>query len=189
MQCVRLIFVLVIWGALTSSGWALSMVQKNFDQLVQEAELVLVGTVQGMTGKKLEPSAVIVTDILFGDLNVVKGVHTEETYILQVLGGTSGEENLTVSGAPQFKNGETYVVFVRGNTKEAFPLVGVTQGKFRVIFDSSTDTEIVVDENNRPITRILKSHKIMTDASTDHAQESRMTLPEFIEEIESRMSQ
>jgi len=80
---------------------------------------------------------------------------------------------------------------MRGNTKEIFPFVGVTQGKFRVIVDPSTDAEIVVDANNRAITRILKSHTIMTDSldsSSAHAEESRMTLPEFIEEIESRIS-
>jgi len=192
MLWVKLVFVLVIWGALASPGWALSVVQKNFDQLVQEAEVVLVGTVHGMTGKKLEPSGVIVTDILLGELKVVKGGHAEQTYTLQVLGGTYGEENLKVSGAPHFETGETYVVFVRGNTKEIFPLVGVTQGKFRVIVDPSTNAEIVVDAKNRAITKILKSHKIMTDsldASTDHAKESRMTFSEFIEEIESRISE
>ena len=59
-------------------------------------------------------------------------------------------------------------------------------------FDPVTDAEVVVDGNNRTVTRNLRSHKNITkpiDPPADHAEEPKITLSEFIEEIERRISE
>jgi hypothetical protein len=53
------------------------------------------------------------------------------------VGGSVDGEALVLPGLPQFRQGRTYLVFVRGNGREAFPVVGGNAGMFLVRLDSS----------------------------------------------------
>ena len=73
----------------------------------------------------------LITDITLTDLQIVKGDHHGDTYVLRVLGGTVGEETIIVGGAPRFtRGGRKYLLFIKGNGMAMFPMVGADQGMF-----------------------------------------------------------
>ena len=137
--------------ALAGLASAVSPVPKTFAQLVSEAELIVVGTVTRVDGVRL-PEGLIVSDVALTVLRVAKATEpTPPTVVLRVLGGQVGDAALQVPGAPQFRPGETYLLFVRGNLREIFPFVGVQQGVFSVRRDAALGVERVFDWQGHPV--------------------------------------
>jgi hypothetical protein len=127
-----------------------SFVPKDFGQLVAEAEQLFIGTVMETQSRKL-PNGGIVTDITFGELRVLKGA-AAEPIMLEVLGGTVGDETLELPGIPIFQVGVRYLVFSKGSGTTIFPVVGGDQGMFQVVRDPATGAEMVLNANGKPIT-------------------------------------
>lgn len=174
------------WGCL-SSAHALVAIEKTFDQLVSEADLILVGTVADLQGKRMNNGA-IATHITFDDINIVKGQTAHQTYTLEMLGGTIGREHFEIPGAPTFTLGETYVLFIKGNRTSMFPLVGATQGQFIVRHEHSGELAVLIDTHNRVITGIGSDHAILTEASHSlGSQSSPYTLTMFLDDIKKRL--
>jgi len=131
-----------------------SFVLQNFEQLVSEAEQIMVGTVASTTSRKL-PTGAIVTEVTFATPRVLKGAPMGEI-TLEVLGGTVGEETLALAGVPQFERGVTYLVFVKDNRTAIFPVVGGPQGLFQIKRDAATGQDLVFDAQGNP----LPSHTV-----------------------------
>jgi len=68
-----------------------------------------------------------------------------------MLGGTVGNESMTIAGAPGFVIGVRYLVFIAGNGSVIFPVVGGHQGIFQVRPDPQTGGSNVYDYGGRPI--------------------------------------
>ena len=107
----------------------------------------------------------IVTDYMFGDLEVIKEMRPNRTPGITMLGGTVGNESMTIAGAPDFVIGVRYLVFVAGNGSVIFPVVGGHQGIFQVRPDPQTGGSNVYDYGGRPI--------IGLPASKEHPLEPR----------------
>ncbi|HIB55185.1 MAG TPA: hypothetical protein EYG58_07080 [Nitrospirales bacterium] len=176
-------------------GWALSIdalvaIEKDFSQLVSEANLILVGTVIDLEGKRLSNGS-ITTHITFNDLNVVKGQIAYSTYTLEILGGTVGREHFDIPGAPTFTQDETYVLFIKGNSSSMFPLVGAHQGQFQVRYDHVSKMDVLFNTHNHVITGIDSDNAIVTENSaTSHALGSQYppyTLPMFLDDITKQL--
>ena len=166
-SCVTVLLVMLAVGLfLPSSGVAVVAKDKDFAALVAEADLIFVGTVHEMHGRKLA-QGMIVTDIWLDIRDVIKGAHHDDTYALQILGGVVDHEHLHVPGAPVFEEGETYTLFVKDNGTVMFPLVGVTQGQFRVQRDPSSETEFLVAADGRLVVGIDENNTVLTEPS-DH---------------------
>jgi len=129
---------------------AISFQPKSFDELADEAEQIFIGTVRGATSRRTDKSA-IVTDYTFGDLEVIKGDAPEPRASITMLGGTVGNESMTIPGAPDFVIGVRYLVFVAGNGSVIFPVVGGHQGIFQVRPDPQTGGSHVYDYSGRAI--------------------------------------
>ena len=188
-KSLALVAFFAVWGWSPSID-ALVAIEKDFDQLVSEADLILVGTVIALEGKRLSNGA-ITTHITFNDINVVKGKIAYSTYTLEMLGGTVGREHFDIPGAPTFTQGETYVLFIKGNSSSMFPLVGATQGQFNVRHDHTGETAVLLDTHNRVITGIDSNNAIVTEESvTSHAlgsQYSPYTLTMFLDAITKQL--
>jgi len=150
MGAALLAFVLLA-SAPPRPAVAVSPVPKTFQQLVGEAELIVVGTVARVDGARL-PEGLIVSDVTLTVLNVAKALRpTPTTLVVRVLGGEVGETSLVVPGAPRFSPGQTVLLFLRGNLREMFPFVGVQQGVFSVRRDAALGIERVFDWQGRPV--------------------------------------
>lgn len=124
----------------TSNGWALTVIEKSFAELVQQADLVVIGTVEYIDAQweGVQTASRIVSAVTLGDLQVIKGAVTSSTYVLRIAGGSVGEVRQVYPGLPQLALGGRYALFVRGNGQDLFPLVGVDQGVYEVNWDAPT---------------------------------------------------
>lgn len=165
---------------LTASAHALTVVPRSFDELVQLADTVMVGTVQAVHSAFADDGLDenIVSSVRLGDLEVIKGNVAAESYTLQVPGGVVGRFAQDYPGIPVFHPGLRYVVFIRGNQRDFFPVVGVTQGLFRVLTDSRGRQVVVRDD-------------IAAQAGRNHAlraiTDSALGLDDFLQQIRDRI--
>lgn len=133
------------------SAGAVSPIPKTFQQLVAEAELIVVGTVARVDGAR-NPDGLIVSDVTLTILTVAKALRpTPPSVVVRMLGGEIGDTSLMVPGAPRFRPGQTVLLFIRGNLQEMFPFVGVQQGVFSVRRDAVQGIERVFDWQGRPV--------------------------------------
>ncbi len=123
---------------LAGTAGALSVVQRSFDELVALSELVLVGTVSELRSAYSGPEQnSIHTYVTLTDLEVVKGTLAETHYTLRTPGGRVGDRLDVHPGLPQLRPGGRYVLFVRGNFRDFFPVVGIYQGVYQVLRDGA----------------------------------------------------
>lgn len=115
----------------------------GFDDMVARAELIFIGQVIDRRSTYLPgPDRAIVTDVTFDVLRVLKGASGLRTK-LTFLGGTVGRETLVIEGMPQFQIGERDVLFVGADRMAASPLVGFSQGRYRVVRDPASGRDLV----------------------------------------------
>jgi hypothetical protein len=129
-----------------------SVVAPTFDELVARAESVFAGRVVALRSTWVDSRAgrAIVTDVTFAIERTVKGpVYAERS--LEFLGGTVGDDTLRVSGMPEFHVGDRDVLFVADTGRPVSPLVGFMYGRFRVLRDSRTGTEMIRTHDGRPL--------------------------------------
>lgn len=167
---------------LNSMAYGVTEVPRSFDELVQLADLVIVGTVRevrsGYANNGLDQDN-IVSQVTFQDLDVVKGRIDVPTYDLQVPGGVVDRFAQTYPGIPLFIPGQRYVLFIRGNHRDFFPVVGISQGVFRVLMDPQGKQVVVRDD-------------LATEAALAHSLSQTMqeatTLDNFLLQIRDRLS-
>lgn len=162
-------------------AFALSVVPRSFDELVQRADLVMVGTVQDVRSEFADGGLdqnTIFSYVSFGDLDVVKGRVAAMEYELRVPGGVVGRFAQDYPGVPTFQTGQRYLLFIRGNRRDFFPVVGITQGVYRVL-TTTQERHVVVrdDQIDRTGRRALTS-----------AAQNAPSLDTFIQAIRSRLT-
>ena len=185
---IRIAPIAVCILLLSAPALALIAVPKNFDQLVSEAETILVGTVEGKKGHRLSTGAII-SYITLENIEVVKGEHLEQVYTLQILGGTVGEEHFVIAGAPAFEVGGTYLLFIKGNGTVMFPLVGVDHGKFHIRQDPDRKTQILYDAKGQVVIDIIGNEIITGSPKTlITPSDSAISLTSVLETIRQRLT-
>lgn len=160
----------------------------GFDQLTARAEQIFVGTVTAANPTRTA-RGMIVTDFEFTDLEGVKGDVSAPRTSLRMAGGTVGRNTLTIPGAPTFRVGERYIVFVEGNGRVLFPTLGGPQGIFRLQVDSAKSRTLVLDYSGRRV-QSLPGVARPKEASprTDYAaQQEAFTKEAFVAEIRKRL--
>jgi hypothetical protein len=118
---------------------ATTLLYKNLDDLSAEAENIVVGTV-AKTESTYGTDKSIYTFVTITDMESIKGQTKESELVLRFKGGQVGEEIHEIVGSPHFETNEQVVLFVRGNGRNLVPLVGWTQGAFRVVANSVRHT-------------------------------------------------
>lgn len=127
---------LLIWlGMMTTvclmegTSYATSVIPLTFDQVVQDAELVIEGTVTKSEPRLDEGSGYIWTDVTFDILDAIKGVWASDEITLSFLGGSIAGKSTQVAGVNIPEIGETGIYFIAetaGNRVQ--PLMGWHQG-------------------------------------------------------------
>ena len=146
------LFALAALLGLARAAAPTSVVAPTFDELVARAESVFLGRAVALRSTWVDSRAgrAIVTDVTFAIERTVKGtVYAERS--LEFLGGTIGDDTLRVSGMPEFHVGDRDVLFVSETGRPISPLVGFTYGRFRVVRDTRTGTDLVRTHDGRPL--------------------------------------
>ena len=171
--------------------WATTVLEKDFADLVHEADTIVVGTVTALENADAQGQPV--TLVTFTDLDVQKGTIEGDEFTVQVLGGTNAEgHTLRIAGVPEFPLGARMVVFVVGNKIQAVPFVGFWQGVFRVVRDA-TGQETVTTHTGQPLTALPERQSadgLVYDEHGPHIQAQTgpaMTLDRFLGAIEEEV--
>lgn len=159
-----LIVLVALLGGIQSAG-ATTIVPLPFDEVVQQAGVVVEGTVTDMRvltrgaemtpaperavpaspgapiGVGVEGGKRLFTEVTLRVDRQVGGTLAPEIRFT-LAGGSSEGETVVVFGMPEFKVGERYVLLLRPDFERTnVPIVGVSQGYFRITQDPATHTE------------------------------------------------
>ena len=136
-------------------AWATTVLEKSFSSLVQDAEVIAVGTVTAIETEWNADKKAPFTLVTFSDLEVLKGDESQTEITLHFLGGPTPDGLvMQIAGVPQFSVGERNVVFSVGNQYQAVPLVGMWQGVYRVVFDAEQGVETIHNHAGQPVTTL-----------------------------------
>lgn len=152
-RLVRLALALLLGAA--AGARATSVVPPSFPQLVAEADVIARGTVTAVAAHWVDgpQGRMIKTFVTFDVAKVLKG-SPPNPLVLQFLGGTVGSDTLHVSDMPQFKVGETEILFVHGNGVQFCPLVRMMHGRYHVRTDAATDRKYITRDDDTPLTSV-----------------------------------
>ena len=157
---------------------AMTVVERDFADLVARAEQIVVGTVEAVEEGENENGGPL-TFVTFTDLTVVKG-DVEPPFVLQLHGGTARDGVVVhVPDMPEFTVGDELVLFVRGNGHDFCPLVGVWQGRFRV------RDGVVERFDGSVVTGLADGH---LDSAQPRAARRPLRLSEFTDLIREEMA-
>lgn len=144
------IFLIVFCG----QAHGTTLVKKDFQELVDEAEGIIEGTI-GQIESNYDSNFLIYTFVTLEDLIIHSGSYEEDTLVLQFTGGQIGDEIQTIEGSPRLTSGDRVILFLRANGQAHVPVVGWTQGVFRVITDNTSQEQTVRDHAGNRIFGIL----------------------------------
>jgi hypothetical protein len=160
---IRLLLVVVL--GLLPFARATSVIPPTFPELVAEADSIYRARVDAIEARRVaapDGDQVIKTFVTFAVERVLKGAEKTEV-VLEFLGGTVGDETLTVTGMPKFNLGDREIVFVQKNGLQFCPLVGVMHGRYRVLRDEQTKRDFVARDNRAPLADVADVELPMQD--------------------------
>jgi hypothetical protein len=136
----------------TAHAEATTLIKKSLDDLLVEADGVVLATVDDVTSRMRDTrKGAIDTLVTLSNLQVLHGRYEATTLTLQLEGGEVDGVGLWLHGSPRFTPGERVLLFVRDNGKAIVPIVGWTQGMFRVATDAATGAEGVFDHDGNRV--------------------------------------
>lgn len=165
---------------------ATTVIERPFSDLVQRAEIITVGTVIDVREEWDAQQQLPLTAVTFADLTTVKGHPRSGRLTLYFLGGPTPHGTfLSIPGMPRFTVGEKNVVFSAGNRRDFCPLVGLWQGRLRVIFDPQRGVETIRDNFHVPIVGIRDGKFLKQHFAT--AREEPLSLPLLLQLIQQEL--
>jgi hypothetical protein len=127
----------VIWALGATSARAGTLIPMNLQTLSDHAGQVIVGEVVSVDSYWTTNPRNIESKVTLQNVKYLKGrlPGSASTFELTVPGGTVGEMQMRICCAPVFIAGDKWVVFLLP-TYRTFPVVGLSQGAFRVLTDA-----------------------------------------------------
>lgn len=183
--------LLAIPTTLAAQPVTLDLGTLSLDQLTDRASTIVVSTV---TSRRAEwenygASRLIITKVTMEVEQTLKGI-APRTLVVEVLGGTIGDQTLHVSHVPEFKVGDRDVLFLNGALHAASPVVGSDQGRFRVMNEAATGTARVLSAGFAPL---VSAAKIGATAETAGGPARSMaeafSLTDFVTLVRDRVRQ
>lgn len=158
---ISIIYVLVFCMAFGCVGKVSAMqIKVDFGDAVHQADVIFAGTVVDKTCRFNSKGNLILTDVRFGEIEVIDVKSTvageiENEIVLTYAGGLIGNLQLRVSDMPDLTIGDRYIIFSSYDGKSySNPLIGGDQGLYRVIKDSQTGREYPLTANRGGIVSV-----------------------------------
>lgn len=135
-----------------SAARATAQTPMSLDEMIVAAPAIVVATVESRRAEYeyYGSSRLIITKVTLRVEESIKG-SLPRTVVVEVLGGTLGDQTLHVSHVPEFRVGDRDVLFLSNAPHAVSPLVGSDQGRFRVLADNETGTARVVTAGFEPL--------------------------------------
>lgn len=135
-----------------SAARATAQTPMSLDEMIVAAPAIVVATVESRRAEYeyYGSSRLIITKVTLRVEESIKG-SLPRTVVVEVLGGTLGDQTLHVSHVPEFRVGDRDVLFLSNAPHAVSPLVGSNQGRFRVLADNETGTARVVTAGFEPL--------------------------------------
>jgi hypothetical protein len=129
----------------------------NFDQLAEQAEAIVIGTVTLQQVAPVGRPHNLHTYVTLDHLEVLSGQVPEGRLTLRIRGGFDGRNGVHIAGTPEFRQGERVLLFVQGNGRDMVPFVGWGQGVFR-LKNNATGRSEVHDADDNEVVGIQQGH-------------------------------
>lgn len=148
----RLLLLSALALASAVSLFGTSVIPPVFEDLVGNADYVVRATVKSVSSEWREKNGHrnIFTMVELTVNEVITGT-PPQPLVLEMLGGTVGDEEMRVVGTPRFKVGEESVLFVQANGRQYYPLVGIMHGKYLVKREAQSGREYIARSNGTPL--------------------------------------
>ncbi len=153
-------WILLLTGVATAG----TLIPLAVDQLAEDSEIVVFGTVNSKTCLRDEAGR-LYTKVEIDVKETWKGAHPEGKPITVVHGGgTLGERRLVVSGQVNYRVGEDVVAFLRLNPRGEAVTIAMCQGKFEVLRDQSSGERYVRNtfHGGAPPTATVEKYRLPT---------------------------
>lgn len=175
-------------------GYGISVVDKSLEQLLKQSDDVIYGVVTDISARYTEgkPSQQIYTFITFSEVQSIKNseANIQSEFVLRIAGGRIGSRAQVIPGAPKFQLGERYILFVRGNNRLAFPLVGVNQGVLNAVLNKTKrGYRLIFKKRSRRIPEQFQALRENTGSSAPGHQGTDISPQEFMETLSARWQQ
>lgn len=141
---------LMLFGAARPAE-ATTVLPMDAARLSDRAEIVFTGTAVRSTVVLSKDGAEPYTFVTFDVHEVLKGWTLGRQLTLRFSGGEIGGGTVRLDGMPEFEQGETYLLFVRGNGSSVCPVLGWWQGQFRYSRQPGSEKQILVDSAGAPL--------------------------------------
>jgi hypothetical protein len=171
---------------------ATSVQAPEFTALVEQADYVVRAVVKSARSEWRETGGhrYIATKVTLEVREVIKGT-PPLPLVLDFLGGRVGDDELIVEGVPRLTVGEEDILFVRGNGRAFYPLVGVMHGFYPIYRDQKSGQDYVARSNGMPLYHerdvSLPLMELSATKATD-AQAKPMTAAAFASRIRAQTS-
>ncbi len=134
------------------TAFATSVIPPDFDQLVNESDYVVRAVVKSVASEyRPEGSGnTIITKVTLDVKEVLSG-NPPSPLVLQMLGGTVGDDTLVVQGSPRFKVGDEDILFIKNNGTAISPLLAMMHGRYPILRDPATGRLYVARNNHTPL--------------------------------------
>jgi len=154
---------------LCSYSRATTILPVTFDECVSKAEQIFIGWVEEIRSEFNDDETRIYTYVTFQVLETIEGIEPEDCrYTIRLTGGHVGEKHLVIVGMPEFEIGDMVLLFVHLNNRAMCPIVGWSQGYYRI--DDQETQMVVTDYCHNPIVGVDDAGALMRADSPAMAQ-------------------
>lgn len=122
----------------------------TLEEVAADSVRIVIATARSTVAERGE-DGLIRTRVTFDRLTGLKGGDPGPALALTFAGGRVGRRFVRVPGMPEYRLGERYVLFVAEDRDPLCPVVGWTQGTYRLAPDPATGAESVFDAAGRPV--------------------------------------
>jgi len=161
--------VLIVAGCVcVSTSRATSVVPPEFDELVNQADYIVQAIVVSVTPDARPRASGTASIHSLVNLQVERTIAGKppSPLVLDILGGTVGDRELRVTGAPRYEVGERAVFFVQGNGRQIHPLVRMMHGLYPLDKDGSTGRTYVARADHSPLNDVREVSRPMGERTS-----------------------
>jgi hypothetical protein len=147
-NCTFYKLLITLWAtailAISTSLYATTIQKFTFEEMVELAALIIEAEVLDVS--VIDTGNVVYTNVLLAVNDVLKGENPGDYLELNFLGGESDEIAVLVSGQDIPLLGEKGFYFIEDlESKSVNPLIGWSQGHFRIITDAKGNETLLTD--------------------------------------------
>jgi len=147
----HLLWALLVFG-LAVMGRTTTVNPPEFARLVNESDYVIRAVVKSVRAElTVLPNGRQIHTYVELDVQEVIAGTPPSPLVLRLLGGQVGDVEMVLQGAPKFHEGEEHILFVKGNGRMAFPLLGIMHGQYPIRREAGTNRKYVARSDGVPL--------------------------------------